>query len=544
MKQRPPRRPHWRLLVLTVRGTALAQTLAPQKAAGGTLTIDPAEMQKPWTGDLDGMIERRVIRVLTVNSKTFYFIDKGVQRGIAVDDFRLFEDELNKKLAAEKKLKNKNLKVRVVFIPVRRDQLLPALAAGKGDIAAANLTITPERQKLVDFSAAGLSNVSEIVVSGPASPKIASLDDLSGKEVFVRKSSSYYESLVALNRKFAAEKKPPVTIKEAPETLEDEDLLEMLNAGLIPLIVVDKHMADFWKQIFPKLTVHDDVAVRTGGEIAWAIRKGSPQLKAALNDFATRHKVGTSTGNQLLTRYLKNVKYVKNAASEEERKKFLALVQYFQKYGDKYHVDWLLMAAQGYQESQLNQNAKSPVGAIGVMQVMPATGKDMNVGDITQTEANIHAGIKYMRFMINQYYEKEPMTKLDKALFAFASYNAGPGPRAATPARGRQARTRPERLVSERGVCGGREDRPGNGDLRQQHLQVRHRLPPRSGEPGLHEGASREDQGWHQVGRALLGGATDAELAHAVARSVLGRRPTEGKVTRKMQADSAPRSST
>ncbi|MBP2672792.1 MAG: lytic transglycosylase, partial [candidate division NC10 bacterium] len=122
-----------------------------------------------------------------------------------------------------------------------------------------------------------------------------------------------------------------------------------------------------------------------------------------------------------------SVKYVKNAASEAERKKFQALVQYFQKYGDRYDVDWVLMGAQGYQESQLNQNAKSPVGAIGVMQVMPATGKDLKVGDITETEANIHAGIKYMRWMIDQYYEKEPMTKLDKALFAFASYNAGPG---------------------------------------------------------------------------------------------------------------------
>ena len=149
----------------------------------------------------------------------------------------------------------------------------PPLAAGKGDIAAANLTITPERQKLVDFTVAGRSNVSEVVVSGPASPQVASLDDLSGNEVFVRKSSSYYESLVALNKKFAAAKKPLVRLKECPESLEDEDLLEMVNAGLIGLIVVDKHIADFWKQILPQLTVHDDIAVRTGGEIAWAIQK-------------------------------------------------------------------------------------------------------------------------------------------------------------------------------------------------------------------------------------------------------------------------------
>jgi membrane-bound lytic murein transglycosylase MltF len=405
---------------------AFAQSQPSQKAAGGTLTIDPAAMQKPWTGDLDGMIERQVIRVLTVNSKTFYFHDKGTQRGVAVDFLRLFEEELNKKLAAEKKLKQKNVRVRVVFIPVGRDQLLPALGAGKGDIAAANLTITPERQKLVDFTAAGMSNVSEVVVSGPSSPKIATLDDLAGKEFFVRKSSSYHDSLVALNKKFVAEKKPPVILREAPETLEDEDLLEMLNAGLIPLVVVDKHKADFWKQIFPQLTVHADVAVRTGGEVAWALRKGSPQLKAALDDFVTRHKVGTATGNELLTRYLKNVKYVKNAASEEERKKFLALIQYFQKYGDKYDLDWVLMGAQGYQESQLNQNAKSSVGAIGVMQLMPATGKEMKVGDIAKVEPNVHAGSKYMDHLMETYFPDAELDEENRTLFAFAAYNAGP----------------------------------------------------------------------------------------------------------------------
>ncbi len=390
------------------------------------LLSDFPSLLKPWNGDLDGMVERRVIRVLTVNSKTIHFVDKGVLRGAAVDYARLFEKELNEKLAKEKKLKNKNLKVNVVLIPVRRDQLLPALAAGKGDIAAAGLTITPERLKVVDFTAAGKSNENQIVVSGPDSPKITLLEDLSGKSVFVRKSSSYYENLVALNRKFAEQKKPPVKLEEAPETLEDEDLLEMLDAGLIPLIVVNETTADFWKQVFPRLTVHDAIAVHTGGEIAWAIRKNTPQLKAALDDFARRNKVGTSIGNQLLTRYLKDVKYVKNAASVEERKKFLALIEYFKKYGDQYDVDWVLMAAQGYQESQLNQDAKSSVGAIGVMQLMPATAKEMNVGDVTKTDANIHAGIKYMRFMMDRYYANEPMTNLDKALFSFASYNAGP----------------------------------------------------------------------------------------------------------------------
>lgn len=397
---------------------------APQREY---LTIAPEEMMKPWTGDLDGMVERRIIRVLTVYSKTFFFVDKGVQKGLVPDIFRVFEDDLNVKLAKAKKLKQKHLKVRVVLIPVSRDELLPALAAGKGDIAVANLTITEERQKLVDFTPPTYPNVSEVVVTGPASPAVNSVDELSGKEVFVRKSSSYYESLVTLNRRLANQNKPAVIIREAPEELEDEDLIEMLSAGLIPLIVVDKHKADLWKQIFPKITVHAGVAVRTGGDVAWALRKGCPQLKEAVGDFMARHGKGTLVRNMLLNRYMKSVKYLKDAASEAERKKFLAMKQYFQKYGDRYSVDWLLMTAQGYQESQLNQAVKSPVGAIGVMQIMPSTGKEMNVGDINEVEANIHAGIKYMRWMIDQYYGKEPMTKMDKTLFSFASYNAGAG---------------------------------------------------------------------------------------------------------------------
>jgi membrane-bound lytic murein transglycosylase MltF len=391
-----------------------------EKPKAGKLAIDPREIQKPWTGDLDGMLQRRVIRVLTVYSKTFYFTDKGTERGATYEWFRLFEEDLNKKLA------KKHLKVRVFFVPVARDQLLPALVAGKGDIAAANLTITPERQKLVDFSAPGYPNISEVVLSGPASPKLSSVDDLAGKEIFVRKASSYYESLVALNQRLAAEKRPPVNIKLAPEELEDEDLVEMLNAGLVPLIVMDNHKAAFWKQVFPKVTVHEEIAIRTGGDIAWAVRKGSPQLKAAADDFIGRSRKGTTRGNMILARYLKNAKYVKDAASESERKKFLDLVQYFKEYGDKYHVDWLLMAAQGYQESRLDQNVKSPVGAVGVMQIMPATGKELKVGDISKTQPNIEGGVKYMRLMIDRYYANEPMTELDKVLFTFASYNAGP----------------------------------------------------------------------------------------------------------------------
>jgi membrane-bound lytic murein transglycosylase MltF len=403
---------------------------APQapKAPREDLTIDPKTIMQSWEGDLDQMVQRRIVRVLVVPSKTFYFNDKGTQRGITYDAFQLVEQELQKRIDQDKKPKRKHLNVKFFYVPVGRDEILTALAEGKGDIAAANLTITPSRREIVDFAEPVLNDAREVVLTGPASPALSTLDDLAGKAVFVRKSSSYYEHLVALNTRFAAEQKPLIKLQEAPEELENEDLIEMLNAGLVSILVVDQHIADFWKKVFTKIVVHDTMAVHTGGQIAWAIRKDSPQLKAFLDSVVVAATSGRleKQREQILARYLKRLTYVKNAASDAERKKFLSVVELFHKYGDRYDVDWLLMAAQGYQESKLDQQARSHVGAIGVMQVMPATGKDLNVGDITELDPNIHAGVKYMRFMIDRYYENEPMTQLDKALFTFASYNAGP----------------------------------------------------------------------------------------------------------------------
>jgi len=416
-------------LLILATSTASAQNSQATKAPREDLTIDPATITEPWTGDLDQMVERRIIRVLVVPNKTFYFNDKGTQRGATYDAFQLMETELNARLKREKKLDRKNLTVKFFFVPVRRDDLLPALVAGKGDIAAANLTITPQRAELVDFAAPHTTNVNQVVVTGTASPVLSTINDLSGREVFVRKSSTYYESVVELNTRLATEKRPLVQLKDAPEELEDEDLVEMINAGLIGTVILDKHVADFWKKVFPKIKVYDAIPLRTGGDIAWAIRKNSPQLKEALDRAVASFTSGryAARRQQILARYLQRLTYVKNAASDAERRKFLAVMDLFRKYGDRYDVDSLLMAAQGYQESALRQEARSPVGAVGIMQVMPATGTDMNVGDITQTDPNINAGVKYMRFMIDRFFEQEPMTKLDKALFAFASYNAGPG---------------------------------------------------------------------------------------------------------------------
>jgi membrane-bound lytic murein transglycosylase MltF len=407
---------------MTVAFSCLAVTLVAQAPTEkGRLGIALSEITKPWTGDLDGMAERRMIRVLTAYSRTQYFIDRGTPRGTAYEQGKLLEDELNKKLAKG------HLKVNVQFVPLSRNELLPALIEGKGDIVMADLTVTPERLKLVDFVDPWIAGVDEIVVTGPGGPTINSVDDLSGKEVFVRESSSYHQSLLKLNARLTNEGKKPVTLTPAPEELEDEDLLEMANAGLVDVIVVDNHKAWFWQRVWPALKVYPTVTVRTGGEVAWAIRKDSPQLKTALNSFLATNGRDSLNARMIFRRYLLNTQYVKGAAADASRQRFAALVSLFRKYGAQYSMDWMLMAAQGYQESRLDQQAKSPVGAIGVMQVMPATGKELNVGDIKQVAPNIHAGVKFIRTMIDRYYANEPMDDLNKVLFAFAAYNAGPG---------------------------------------------------------------------------------------------------------------------
>jgi membrane-bound lytic murein transglycosylase MltF len=395
-------------------------TLRTSLDVGGA---ERGQIARKFTGDFDGMRKRRVIRALVTYNHTLYFLDGPTQRGIAYEALQLFEKHINAKYKTGK------LPIYVVIIPVTRDQLLTRLAAGYGDIAVGSLTITKQRREAVDFSTPTATGISEIVVTGPAGPaSVAGVEDLSGQEVWVRRSSSHYESLVALNEKLKAAGRPPVRIRAADELLESEDLLEMTNAGLIGATVVDDYLGEFWSGIFKDIRLHPDLKLRTGGELAWAVRKGAPRLLAEVNEFVARNRRGTRTGNVLIKRYLGTLKWARNAFDDEDLARFRQMIGLFRKYADRYRFDWLLCAAQGYQESRLDQSKRSHVGAIGVMQVMPATARDRNVNipDIERLEPNIHAGIKYLRWVVDTYFDDAGIDPLNRELFAFASYNAGP----------------------------------------------------------------------------------------------------------------------
>jgi len=382
-----------------------------------------ADALEPWTGDLDGMIERGIIRVAIPYGIMTYFADGADQKGITYEGVQQFE------IALKEQLGSAGTGLTLVVIPARRDEIFPMLVDGRADVAAGLLTVTPQRAAVVDFSDPMATKIREVFVTGPATPAGSTLDDLAGLEIFIRRSSSFFEHLTALNAERKAAGLPVFSIREADENLKTEDLIEMVNAGLIPATIADEPVAGFLAQIFEGIVVHKENAIGGEYDIAWAFRQNSPQLADVVNKFVANARKGSMLGNVILNRYLKDARWAESALATDQQRRLHAVVELFRQYSATYRFDWLMIAAQGYQESQIDQSKRSPVGAIGIMQVLPTTAADPNVGipDISTEESNIHAGIKYLRFLRDRYYSDASLTELDKILFSFGAYNAGPG---------------------------------------------------------------------------------------------------------------------
>ena len=376
----------------------------------------------PQFGDLDTMVERRVIRVLTVYGPGRYFLEDG-PRGTVQE----YADKLQK--VVNEAFKTGLLTVQVAVIPVARDQLFTALQAGYGDIVMAGTTVTDNRQAAVDFTSPVSKPLKEVLITGPSAPRLGSLTDLSGKTVYLRLSSSYAESVRALSQKLVEQGQAPIRIEAVDESLEDEDLIEMVDTGLLPWAVVDDYKPQMWREVFTRVTVREDLVLREGARLAWAIRPNSPQLKAFLNTFVKDNREGTLFGNIIRNRYIRDFDWAENAVGAEELGRYRKLSALFRKYGTDYGMDPTLLAAQGFQESRLDQSVRSHVGAVGVMQLLPSTAEDKNVAipNIDELEPNIEAGAKYMAFLKERYFSGPELDELNGSLLALASYNAGPG---------------------------------------------------------------------------------------------------------------------
>jgi len=408
------------------RQAVASQTLLPNESRVSTgeshsaLTLPTSFGRR--SGDLDQMIKNRTIRVLVIINPIGFFYTEGRPQGVQYELLQEFETFLNQRLNTGK------LPVKVVFLPMRPDQLESALTQGLGDIIAHGVVVTPEREQRVAFSTPFVKHVSHVVVTNSALATISSFDELAGKPIYVNPVTTYYENLRKLSDRRQKNGKPALDIRIADKNLSDDDLVQMVNANLLPATVTYKDRGDLWAQVLPNVKVHSELVVADEGEMAWAMRKNNPQLKQMVDEFFQTRAVGTSIGNTLLRRYLQNAKWIKNSLSRENEQTFISYLRFFKQYAAEYNFDYLMIAAQGYQESLLDQNKKSRAGAVGVMQVIPklAAANPINIPDVRDVDGNIHAGTKMLHNIAAMYFNDPGIDPMNKTLLAFASYNAGP----------------------------------------------------------------------------------------------------------------------
>lgn len=381
-------------------------------------------IQQPFWGDLDILRERRIIRVLVSYNRTNFFTTSKGNRGVEYDLLQAYENFLNRGPLRQHYL------TQLIFIPVASQNVINYLIAGKGDIAAAGITIIPELATMVDFTKPYIKDIQSILVSSKDSYPITTMADLSGKQVVVVAESSHIIHLQEANQLLGTLGLPAIEIIQANPLLEYEDLLDMINAGIYQYTVTNNHIAKIWQKILPNIQVHQNIVFHRDGKIGWAINKNTPKLKKSLNSFIHSYaKQGRLLGNITYNRYFESTYWIRKPLTHDFLQKATCLEDYFRLYADFYGFDWHLIAAIAYQESRFNQAKTSNRGAVGIMQIKPSTANEsyVNIKNIDQVENNIHAGVRYLTFLRDHFFSREEFSEEETLNFTLAAYNAGAG---------------------------------------------------------------------------------------------------------------------
>ncbi len=406
------------LLTLTIIVALSGSTNAADLSDGP----NPGFVQENHTGDLDEIQNRKVLRALLTHSRTDFFLLNGRPRGLMYELMLEYEKYLNRGISRDSQ------KIRLTFVPVSFDQLIPSLLEGRGDIAAALLTLTPDRKQHVAFATKPDLAVNELVVSHKSVGDLKDIKDLSGRWIYVLSGSSYAEHLRKLNRRFESEGTKPIHLEEADSYLLAEDILELVNAGVIKLTVIDDFKARLWAKVFPNIVVHENLKVKEGNQIGLAVRKDNPGLQKHLGNFLEKTDKRSILGRVLFSRYYENARWINNPTSTIEINKLNQYIELIKKYCRQHKFDYLVVTAQAYFGSNLDHGKTGTGKAVGIMQILPSTAADanVNISNIEDVENNIHAGVKYLAFLRNRYFSDPELTSGNRIAFILAAYNAGP----------------------------------------------------------------------------------------------------------------------
>ena len=357
--------------------------------------------------DLPGIQQKGVLRVLTRNNPATYFLWRGELLG--------FEYELARHFA-----ERYNLRVEMV-VPPSRDDLIPWLLEGKGDVIAASMTISTQREAQGVVFSKPYFKASEILVGRAKEPegRLKRPEDLAARTVVVRRSSSYWQTIESLKKQGL-----PMILKAAPEEFETEEIIAHVATGEYDLTVADSHLLDI------ELTWREDIRamfpVTDPEPHGWAVRATNPVLREAINQYLKKEYRGLFY-NITLKKYFKNARIIRTHV-ESRASRTGSLSPYddlVQQYAERYGFDWRLIVAQMYQESRFDPDARSWAGAVGLMQVLPRTAKSLGFSAVRSPQEGIHVGVKYLNWVRDRFEPELPVE--DRMWFTLAAYNAGYG---------------------------------------------------------------------------------------------------------------------
>jgi len=365
-----------------------------------------AHAGRTWAGDLAGVKKHRVLRVLTRNNAVSYFLLRAEAAGFDHDLVKRFADGLDVRLQ--------------MVVPPSHADLVPWLLQGKGDVIAASYTVTPDRAKHVAFSVPYLE-IQELLVQRASEPLLKSVDDLRGRRIRVRPGSSYLATLERLRAKGAH-----LTIELARPDEETEQLIAGVATGEVDLTVADSHI--YQAERVSRTDVVDAFPLEPGEkkQLAFAVRPGDRELKAALDRFVRQAYKGLEY-NMAWRRYFEDGRIASEVRAQDAGtlQGLSSWDPVFRKYADRYGFDWRLLAAQAYQESRFDPQARSLAGAVGLFQVLPRTAKEMGFVRLEDPEEGAHAGIKHLARMADRLETTLPVQQ--RMRFALAAYNCGWG---------------------------------------------------------------------------------------------------------------------
>ncbi|MCY1272119.1 Membrane-bound lytic murein transglycosylase F [compost metagenome] len=393
--------------------------LMPQPAAA-RLTSPPEgwEQQNIDSRDLATIRRDGVLRVLVNQSRNSFGEIHGEPIGIEYRRLRAFEQYLNDSSPGRKPLS-------IRFIPKAKDQLLAALQRGEGDLVAPGEVLLARDGTNVSASLAWQRQVPLVLIARQGNRRYARLEQLAGRSITLPAGSAAGEAIRKVNERLALKHLRPMTIEWLDPSLAVEDVLELVNAGIVDFSVVEQPIAERWAKVFGKLRVDRQLVFDDRESMTWFVRRDAPMLRASVNRFLKEYRAPADQDVAFQRLYRRAYK-VRNPLQVADRKRLESLRPTLQRYAEENRLDWLALAAVAFKESSLNASARGAGGATGLMQITPAAARAVGVGSVQQKDNNVQAASKYMAMLRRKFFASPRLKERDRLAFILAAYNLGP----------------------------------------------------------------------------------------------------------------------